>query len=241
MISDVDKLLLNRGQQVELERAKRSYLAASAAGDQAGMQAAHKQAESIRAAAGYSGGVDGSRYLLLQTNSTPAALNGYGKLVQQSADAAMQAVAAGYAAETQALEKEQATLKEKLRQDSAAARSAVWDARRMASEGLLTRGMERTGVAQAITAAALNEASSNAYRALLDREQALADQKSKEAEAKATALDRAAAIQSDAGTQLGKAYLELLNREDEQQADMAQLERDYYYKLLLQQMKLAAQ
>lgn len=237
MISDVDKLLLNRGQQLELERANRSYFAARAAGDAAGMQAAHGRAEAVRATAGYSGGADGSRYLLLQANGGPAELNGYRKLVQQSADGAMQAVAAGYAAKTQALESEGKTLQEKLRQDGAAARSAVWDARRMASEGLLTRGMERTGVAQAITAAALNEASSNAYRTLLERARALDEHQTKEAEAKAAALERAAALQSEAGEQLGEATLALVTRQQKQQDELERLERDYYYKLLLQQLK----
>lgn len=46
-----------------LEAAGQSYNQAQAAGDQAGMDAAHRQAESIRNQYGYSGGRDGSQYI----------------------------------------------------------------------------------------------------------------------------------------------------------------------------------
>lgn len=46
-----------------LDAAKKSWGDASAAGDRAGMDAAHRQAESIRALYGYSGGGDGSAYI----------------------------------------------------------------------------------------------------------------------------------------------------------------------------------
>ena len=46
-----------------LEAAGQSYNQAQAAGDQAGMDAAHRQAESIRNQYGYSGGSDGSQYI----------------------------------------------------------------------------------------------------------------------------------------------------------------------------------
>lgn len=59
-MSDLDK--------AALEAAGSSWDKASAAGDQAGMDAAHKQAESIRNKYGYSGGSDGSQYLPFQTS-----------------------------------------------------------------------------------------------------------------------------------------------------------------------------
>lgn len=46
-----------------LDAAKQSYADAQKAGDQAGMDAAHRQAEQLRAQYGYSGGSDGSQYL----------------------------------------------------------------------------------------------------------------------------------------------------------------------------------
>lgn len=54
-ISDLDK--------AALDAAGKSWNAANAAGDQAGMDAAHRQAETIRGKYGYSGGSDGSQYL----------------------------------------------------------------------------------------------------------------------------------------------------------------------------------
>ena len=49
--------------QAALEAAGKSWQAANAAGDQAAMDAAHEQAEAIRALYGYSGGADGSQYI----------------------------------------------------------------------------------------------------------------------------------------------------------------------------------
>lgn len=55
--------------QAELEAAGKAWNEANAAGDKAGMDAAHKWAESIRDKYGYSGGNDGSGYIPLGTNS----------------------------------------------------------------------------------------------------------------------------------------------------------------------------
>ena len=49
--------------QAALDAAGKSWQAAYAAGDQAAMDAAHAQAEAIRALYGYSGGADGSQYI----------------------------------------------------------------------------------------------------------------------------------------------------------------------------------
>lgn len=54
-MSDLDK--------AALDAAGQSWNAANAAGDQAGMDTAHRQAETIRGKYGYSGGSDGSQYL----------------------------------------------------------------------------------------------------------------------------------------------------------------------------------
>lgn len=54
-MSDLDK--------AALEAAGKSWAEANKAGDQAGMDAAHKQAEAIRGQYGYSGGGDGSQYI----------------------------------------------------------------------------------------------------------------------------------------------------------------------------------
>ena len=60
-LSEADKQYLNADQQKQISALKDAWAAASAAGDQAGMAEANKQAEAIRAQAGYSGGSDGSQ------------------------------------------------------------------------------------------------------------------------------------------------------------------------------------
>lgn len=74
-LSEADKKYLNADQQKQISALKDAWAAASAAGDQAGMESANKQAEAIRAQAGYSGGSDGSGYALLQNQSNAAADN----------------------------------------------------------------------------------------------------------------------------------------------------------------------
>lgn len=74
-LSEADKKYLNADQQKQISALKDAWAAASAAGDQAGMDNANKQAEAIRAQAGYSGGSDGSGYALLQNQSNAAADN----------------------------------------------------------------------------------------------------------------------------------------------------------------------
>lgn len=74
-LSEADKKYLNADQQKQISALKDAWAAASAAGDRAGMDNANKQAEAIRAQAGYSGGSDGSGYALLQNQSNPSADN----------------------------------------------------------------------------------------------------------------------------------------------------------------------
>lgn len=56
---------LSAEQQAEIARLKEEYAKYKAAGDDEGAKEAHKAAEDIRASAGYSGGSDGSGYVLL--------------------------------------------------------------------------------------------------------------------------------------------------------------------------------
>lgn len=69
-LSEADKKYLNADQQKQISALKDAWAAASAAGDKAGMADANKQAEAIRAQAGYAGGSDGSGYALLQNQNT---------------------------------------------------------------------------------------------------------------------------------------------------------------------------
>ena len=74
-LSEADKQYLNADQQKQISALKDAWAAASAAGDQAGMAEANKQAEAIRAQAGYSGGSDGSGYALLGGQNNGQAQN----------------------------------------------------------------------------------------------------------------------------------------------------------------------
>lgn len=57
-----DKLFLSAAQQTGIDREKINWQKARDAGDQAGMDEAHKRAEAIRAQSGYSGGANGGAY-----------------------------------------------------------------------------------------------------------------------------------------------------------------------------------
>ena len=58
---------LSQQQQEQISALKQAWADAKAAGDQAAMDEAHRQAEAIRNAAGYSGGADGSGYVTMPT------------------------------------------------------------------------------------------------------------------------------------------------------------------------------
>ena len=61
--SGADEQFLSDGSYAIIQQLKQEYEAAKARGDTAAMEAAHAEAERIRARAGYSGGADGSHYL----------------------------------------------------------------------------------------------------------------------------------------------------------------------------------
>jgi len=61
-VSQYDTKYLSQKQQDKIDSATKAYDSAKAAGDTAGMSAAHQAAESARATANYSGGADGSEY-----------------------------------------------------------------------------------------------------------------------------------------------------------------------------------
>ncbi len=255
MISNVDKLLLSDDQQAALKRYKLAWNTAQQKGDTAGMQAAHEGAEAIRAKAGYSGGDSGDQYHLLETAGAPSGYNAYEKLVQNYVSGGMNAIAAGRDSQLAKLDEQRGEILAKADSDEAAARSAVWNTRRLAEDGLLTRGLSNSGIADVITALALNQASANAYQALLDRRAALAANDTARAEAQADARSEAAELQREIGSLLGDAYLGFYETQtdlNENAADRAQAiklqqmknqaaldqgEQDYYYQLALAQLK----
>lgn len=215
MISTVDKLLLTDDQQAQLKRLTDAYNASFAVGDHKGMAAAHDAAEELRAAAGYSGGHSGDRYQLIKAANAPKGYSPYEDLVGTYATGEMHAIASGYEDALAKLDTLREQLKAEGEKNRSAARSAVWDVQRLANDGLLTRGFENTGIADAITAAALNQASANAYQALLDTQNDLAENDLARAEAKADALGDAAELERYLGEQLSDAYSDFY---DDQQA-----------------------
>jgi len=62
VVSQYDSKYLSSGQQQAIQNATNAWNNAYAAGDTAGMTAAHQAAESVRSTASYSGGADGSEY-----------------------------------------------------------------------------------------------------------------------------------------------------------------------------------
>lgn len=248
MLSNVDKLLLTASQQAQVEQMKRNYNEAMAANDTAGMQAAHQRAEEIRASAGYSGGESGDRYQLLKSAGMPESYNAYEKLIENSMTGGMNAIAAGYQDQLAQLDAQRQQLQAQGEQNQAAARSAAWNQQRLAADGLLTRGLSNTGMADVITATALNQAAANAYQALLDTQNDLAENDLARSEAKSDALSEAAGLQAEVGELLGDAYNsfyendadrshELLMQQAELDGDLAKMAKDYYYELALQQLK----
>ncbi len=240
MISTVDKLLLSTDQQAELERLTRAYQQSAAIGDAAGMEDAHARAQELRASAGYSGGESGDRYELLKTADTPAGYSGYEALINNYAGSGMNAIAAGYEDRLAELANQRDAIKAQAEQNQAGARSAVWNAQRLAADGLLNRGLENTGLADVITATALNQASANAYQALLDRQQDLQENDAARLSARADALADAADLQGEIGGMLGDAYQSFYDEDAarSQQILLQQLQSDAESQL--QQQKDAA-
>lgn len=237
MISTVDKLLLSSAQQAELEQITRAFQESSAVGDVEGMNRAHREAERLRASAGYSGGAEGDQYRLIKTANAPAGYSGYESLMDRYIGGGVRAIAAGYEDQLSQLADQRAALEEQGAQKQAAARSAAWNTQRLAAEGLLTRGLENTGISDVITATALNQAAANAYQALLQKEEALADNDAARLTARAEALEEVADLQADIGKDLGDAYQYFYNKERDLKADQDARAQDYYYTLALQQLK----
>ena len=263
MSSSIDQLLLSASQQAEIDRAKKAWLEAEVAGDTAGMDRAHQWAESIRSQAGYSGGDDGDRYTLLKTAGGPAGYNAYEALVDRYAAGGMSAIAEGYQDTLAGLAQEREKLLQQGEANQAGARSAAWNRQRLAADGLLTRGLSGTGLADVITATALNQASANAYQALLDTQNDLSENDTARAGAKAEALADAAALEGRIADLLSGGYQSFYENEaDARQQQLLQqmkndaereqsalafaqkqqlADQDYYFQLALQQLKRQGQ
>ncbi len=248
MLSNIDQFLLSKAEQEEIKQATLDFEAAAAAGDEAGKKAAHDRAEGIRARAGYSGGEDGSRYTLLKSAGSSDRYDAYQNLVENYARSEMNAIETGMNQQLNALDAQKENLERQGEKNQQAARSAVWNQQRLAQSGLLNRGLENTGLADVITATALNQAAANAYQALLDHEEDLAENETAKAKVRSDAMEQVADLQRELSAQLGEGFLEIQKDEADFNQQMAlqgyknaanadAAEKDYYYKLALQQLK----
>ncbi len=248
MLSNIDQLLLSKEEQEELKKATLDFDAAAAVGDEAGKKAAHARAESIRARAGYSGGEDGSRYTLLKSAGASDRFNAYQNLVEKFARSEMSAIETGMNQQLDALDAQKKSLQQQGEKNQQAARSAAWNQERLAESGFLNRGFENTGLADVITATALNHAAANAYQALLDQREDLAENEAAKAKVRSGAMEQVADLQRELSSQLGKGFLDIQQDEADFNQQMAlqkfktaanadSAEKDYFYKLALQQLK----
>ncbi|MBQ7095516.1 MAG: hypothetical protein IJN80_03600 [Clostridia bacterium] len=227
-MSVYDQLLLSDSQVAEIKKAQKDYIAAKAAGDRAGMSAAHARAEQVRSQAGYSGGPDGSTYRLLGSADPSSGYDGYKAIVDHFAASGMNQIATNYENTMKELAEEREKIERENDQNQSAARSSVWNTKRLAQDGFLTRGLENTGIADVITATALNQASANAYQALLDRQNDLMEADLKGLDAKAEALSEANKLQSEAVDLLTHGYSSFYENEADRKHDLllGQLEYD---------------
>lgn len=229
MSSRIDRLLLTGSQQDAIDRAQQAYMDAYNRGDSAGMKEAHAQAEWIRSNAGYSGGEAGDSYRLLKTSDAPAGHNGYEDILNRYANGAMSSIAAGYEEALAGLDRDRERLIREGEANQTDARSAAWNRQRLASDGLLTRGMSNTGLADVITATALNQASANAYQALLDNQNDLRENDEARSTARTTAMGEAGALQERIGTLLGNAYQSFYENEQDDLQTRLLKELQYAY------------
>ncbi len=123
-LSIYDDTLLDDRQKKQIQVYKDAYEKARESGSEAGMASAHRAAESVRAAAGYSGGGDGGQYIGLYGESgyEPGRMESYQPQVKAAEDAynrateaSLYALRASYAGTSQALENERAAIKENYR------------------------------------------------------------------------------------------------------------------------------
>lgn len=236
-MSIYDELLLSDSQLAEVKKGQQAFMAAHAAGDQKGMKDAHQYVEKIRNTAGYSGGQDGSTYRLLQLSDSPEGYSGYEKLVNQYANGGMNSIAAGYQNTLQELAKERERIQKEGEEQQTNARSAAWNTQRLAQEGLLTRGMENTGLSDIITASALNQAAANAYQALLDRDQNLRQADLKAIDAKADALAQAGELQKDLASLLTEGYADFYQKQAERDFKGKSDQQDHRQEMELNEIK----
>ena len=144
----------------QIQKYKDDYAAAAAKGDKAGMDAAHKAAESLRSGWGYSGGEDGSDYISTggisganlgeqMANRYSQGYSDYEQKMNDAAAAQQKALQASIDSAVNNLENQKTTIGKNTEANNAAAEKAYMTAinpNGSYAEGLASQGLSKSGI-----------------------------------------------------------------------------------------------
>lgn len=184
----------SQSQAEQIQKYKDDYAAAAAKGDKAGMDAAHKAAESLRSGWGYSGGEDGSDYISTggisganlgeqMANRYSQGYSDYEQKMNAAAEAQQAALKAKVDSAVASLQSQKGDIAKQTAANNAAAEKAYMQsikpggstAENLAANGLLTSGLTESSQISAGNAYqnALNSNATTQTEALAKIEQAI--------------------------------------------------------------------
>lgn len=184
----------SQSQADQIQKYKDDYAAAAAKGDKAGMDAAHKAAESLRSGWGYSGGEDGSDYISTggisganlgeqMANRYSQGYSDYEQKMNAAAEAQQKALQASIDSAVASLNSQKSDVMKQTEANNAAAEKAYMQsikpggstAETLAANGLLTSGLTESSQISAGNAYqnALNSNATTQTEALAKIEQAI--------------------------------------------------------------------
>lgn len=184
----------SQSQAEQIQKYKDDYAAAAAKGDKAGMDAAHKAAESLRSGWGYSGGEDGSDYISTggisganlgeqMANRYSQGYSDYEQKMNAAAEAQQKALQASIDSAVASLNSQKSDVMKQTEANNAAAERAYMQsikpggstAENLAANGLLTSGLTESSQISAGNAYqnALNSNAITQIEALAKIEQAI--------------------------------------------------------------------
>lgn len=152
----------SQSQADQIQKYKDDYAAAAAKGDKAGMDAAHKAAESLRSGWGYSGGEDGSDYISTggisganlgeqMANRYSQGYSDYEQKMNDAAAAQQKALQASIDSAVNNLESQKTTIGKNTEANNAAAEKAYMTAinpNGSYAEGLASQGLSKSGITE---------------------------------------------------------------------------------------------
>ena len=152
----------SQSQADQIQKYKDDYAAAAAKGDKAGMDAAHKAAESLRSGWDYSGGEDGSDYISTggisganlgeqMANRYSQGYSDYEQKMNDAAEAQQKALQASIDSAVNNLESQKTTIGKNTEANNAAAEKAYMTAinpNGSYAEGLASQGLSKSGITE---------------------------------------------------------------------------------------------